>query len=153
MTFMANLKSAFNNLLGHGRAEQELQEELGQHIRTRAEQLQAGGLSAAEAERQARMEFGNTEKFKEECREERGGFWLETFWGDVRFGLRMLRKSPGFTFVAILTLALGIGANTAIFTMANGLMLHTLPVHEPGQLVELLEHYPGDPEPGFNAFS
>jgi len=76
---------------------------------------------------------------------------MGTLIQDLRFALRMLRKSPGFTTVAILTLALGIGANTAIFTMTNGLMLRTLPVRDPGRLVELLHQYPG--EPAFNGFS
>jgi putative ABC transport system permease protein len=78
---------------------------------------------------------------------------MGTLIQDLGYGLRMLRKSPGFTAVTVLTLALGIGANTAIFTMTNGLMLHTLSVRDPGQLVELLHHYPGEPEPGFNGFS
>jgi putative ABC transport system permease protein len=78
---------------------------------------------------------------------------MGTLIQDLRYALRTLRKSPAFAVVAVLTLALGIGANTAIFTMMNGLMLHTLPVRDPGHLVEILHHYPDDPEPGFNGFS
>jgi putative ABC transport system permease protein len=76
---------------------------------------------------------------------------LEIFVQDLRFGLRLLHKSPGFTTVAVLILGLGIGANTAIFSIINGLMLRSLPVREPEQLVELLHQYPG--EPAFNGFS
>src|SRR5215472_7533201 len=79
--------------------------------------------------------------------------WFDSILSDCRFAFRMLRKSPGFTAVAILTLALGIGANTAIFSLINGLMLHTLPIKDPGQLVELLAHDPHEPEPGFSEFS
>jgi putative ABC transport system permease protein len=82
-----------------------------------------------------------------------GWNWLETLIQDARSGFRMLRKSPGFTVTAVLILALGIGANTAVFSIINGLMLSTLPVRDPGRLVELLHHYPGEPEPGFNGFS
>jgi hypothetical protein len=84
-----------------------------------------------------RLERGSLEVTKEV----RSACWesfVETFWQDLRFAARMVSKSPGFTTVAVLTLALGIGANTAIFIMTNGLMLHTLPVRDPGQLVELL---------------
>ena len=147
------LHSWIRNILRPSREESEMDAELRFHIEAFTEDLMRSGMPREAALRKARIEFGSMEKFKEKCREERGGFWLETFWGDVRFGLRMLRENPGFTAVAILTLALGIGANTAIFTITNGLMLHTLPVREPGQLVELLAHSPGDPEPGFNAFS
>jgi predicted permease len=130
-----------------------MQEELRAHIQDRANDLERSGVPRTEAWRRARLEFGGYQKFKEECREAQGTHFLETLIQDLRFGLRMLRKSPGFTAIAVLTLALGIGANTAIFTMTNGLMLHTLPVRDPGQLVELLHHYPGEPEPGFNGFS
>jgi predicted permease len=153
MRIFSSRRSVVSALFHRSRADKEVEEELRGHIQDRANDLERAGLPRAEAERRARLEFGGYQKFKEECREAQGTHFLETLIQDLRFGLRMLRKSPGFTAIAVLTLALGIGANTAIFTMTNGLMLHTLPVRDPGQLVELLHHYPGEPEPGFNGFS
>src|SRR5258706_7676098 len=153
MSVVASLRSVVSALFHRSRFDNEMEEELRAHIRDRANDLERSGVPRAEAERRARLEFGGYEKYKEEIREAQGTHFLETLIQDLRFGLRMLRKSPGFTAVAILTLALGIGANAAIFTMMNGLMLHSLPVRDPGQLVEILHHYPDEPEPGFNGFS
>jgi predicted permease len=153
MRIFSSLLSGISALFHRSRIDEEMEEELRAHIQDRASDLERSGLPRAEAERRARLEFGGYQKFKEEIREAQGMHFLESLIQDLRFGLRILLKSPGFTAVSVLTLALGIGANTAIFTMANGLMLHTLPVHDPRQLVELLHHYPGEPEPGFNGFS
>jgi predicted permease len=133
--------------------EADLERELRDHLDLEVEEQRAAGLSPEQAAYAAHRALGNMLKIEEDVRAAWGFQWLETLVQDLRYGLRMLRKSPGFTAVAVLTLALGIGANTAIFTMTNGLMLHTLPVRDPGQLVELLHHDPGDPEPGFNGFS
>src|SRR6266403_1341288 len=151
MRVFASLRSVVSALFHRSLVENEIEEELRAHIQDRANDLERSGAPRAEAERRARIEFGGYEKYKEEIREAQGTHLLETLIQDLRYALRMSRKSPVFTGVVILTLALGIGANTAIFSMMNGLMLHTLPVRDPEQLVELLHQYPG--EPAFNGFS
>jgi len=144
--------SSWLRLLLHRReAGLALEEEIQFHLEAKTEENVAKGMAPEAARRAARIELGGVEQVKEQVRAARTGAWLEAFVQDLRFGLRILRKSPGFTKVVVLILALGIGANTAVFSIINGLMLRSLPVRDPGQLVELLHQYPG--EPAFNGFS
>ena len=94
-------------------------------------------MSEPEARRRARLEFGGIEQVKEDCRDARGTRWLDEIAQDLRYGLRMLRRSPAFTLVAVASLALGIGANSAIFALVDGVLLKSLPVREPERLVLL----------------
>jgi len=116
----------------------EMDDELRSHIQLRADDLEASGLPRADAERHARIEFGGYERLKEECHEAAGGMFFESFVQDLKYACRSLRKAPGFSTVAILTLALGIGANTAIFSIVDAALVRPLPFRDADRLVRIL---------------
>src|SRR5580700_6519226 len=138
MTF-PRMRSWLDATLLRSRMEREMDAELRLHMEHHAEHLILGGLSAQEAHRQARLEFGGFEQTKEACRDARGAGLLEDLLRDLSFGLRMMRKNPWFSAVAVMTLALGIGATTAVFSLVNAALLRALPYKDPQNLVFLYE--------------
>ena len=129
----------WRRLLGRNQLERELDAELRFHFERHVEDHVRRGLSEQEARRQTQLEFGGLEQVKEACRDARGTRWVDEFVQDVRFSVRLLVKDPRFTFVAVITLALGIGANTAIFTAADAVLRRPLPYRQADRLVHLFE--------------
>ena len=126
-----------SRLFRRDRAEAELDKELAYHMDRREQELITGGASATEARRQVRLEFGGSDQIKEECRDARGTRWVENLIGDVSYAFRVLRQRPSFAAVAILSLALGTGANTAAFQLLDAVRLRKLPVPDADELVEV----------------
>jgi len=137
LTVLNDLLYRLRSLFRRSAVEGELDEELRFHVEQSVERYVNSGLSREEALRRAQLEFGGIERAKEECRDARGVRLLETIWQDTRCAARMLRKSPGFTAAAVLTIALGIGANTAIFGLVDSAFLRGLPFREPDRLVHI----------------
>jgi putative ABC transport system permease protein len=125
-----------------GRDQRDFEDEIRSHIELETEQLVAEGMSPHEARLAARRRFGNVGAAQERFHDARGLLWLEQIVADVRYASRMLRKSPIFAATAVLTLALGIGANTAVFSVVNGVLLQRLPYRDAGRLVQLWESLP-----------
>jgi predicted permease len=134
---------------GCGQFQGELKEEMDEHVRMKAKDLADEGMPPDEARNAARREFGNALLLREKSRDPWGFRWLETLLQDLRYGLRQRRRNPGFTAVAVITLALGIGANTAIFSLVNGVLLNPLPYRQPSRLVVLYSDHGSISYPNF----
>ncbi len=135
--------SKLRSLWQRSEVKREIDEELRFHLEQRTAENITAGMSPEEAAREARKRFGNLQSVREDCREKRGANFGETTLRDLRFAIRQLLKNPGFTAVAVLTLALGIGVNTSMFTALQAVLSRPLPYADPGSLVQLFQSSPG----------
>jgi predicted permease len=147
MERLRRIIGGFSALLRRDRLERELEEELQGYLESCIEEKMRAGMGREDAARAARVEMGSIEALKENTRDVGWEAQVESLWRDLRYAARTLRKSPAFATVAVLTLALGIGANTAIFSVVNALMLRALPVEHPEELISLAAVYPDTVEP------
>jgi predicted permease len=137
------MRSFAAGLLHRGHVEDAMSDEMQFHLDAHADALVAAGVPRAEAMRRARVEFGGVERVKEECRQARGLRIVDELRQDLRYAARVMAKAPGFTATAVVSIALGIGANTAIFTLMDAVLLRAMPIKDPHQLY-FLAHDPGE---------
>src|SRR5437868_5611273 len=150
MTLLNHISRLFRNLFRAREIESDLNDELASYLDMIVERKIERGIDPKEAVREALIELGGAEQVKEKVREVRMSHYVETIAKDIQYGFRVLIKSPVFTVVTVLTLTLGIGANTAIFSVVNALLLRPLPYTDPGRLVAITDVSPS--EVGIDSF-